>query len=82
MPINTAIEKAILRQLHDVFPGFIKQARDIFPAHANREEIINYLFDFREQGWVMFTDLASKDYRDCCNIKITRHGINYLESLS
>ena len=81
MTLNTAIEKVILSQLHEVFPGSIERSSDIFPAHENRSEIIDYLFDFHENGWVNFSNLSSKAGKDCSNIKITRNGITYLKRL-
>jgi hypothetical protein len=81
MTLNTAIEKSILSQLYEVFPGNIERPSDIFPAHNNRSEIIDYLFDFHENGWVNFTNLSSKAGKNCSNIKITRPGITYLKSL-
>jgi hypothetical protein len=81
MPINAGIEKAILEQLDAVFPGVIKSPKEIMPEYKNRDMILDYLFEFMDQGWVKFMDLSSRDGKDCYDIRITRSGIGYLKTL-
>ena len=81
MPLNPIVEKAILDQLNKALPSLIKTPAEIRPEYKNRKEIIDYLFYFYDQGWVKFTDLSSKDRRDCCDIRITATGIEYFNRL-
>ncbi len=82
MAMNKSLEKAILSQLAKVFPGVIERSDSICPDHKDRDEIMSYLLDFKENGWVTFGyEFAERNGKHCLNIKIERPGMAYLDGL-
>ena len=81
MALNDELIKKILTKLNEVCPRNIEKMKEIVPDYEDQEEVCLHLFHLKDMGCVEFIDLSSKDGKECCSIKITPHGIEYLKSL-
>jgi len=81
MIINPNLEKLILQRLKGEYPNPIYELKDVLPEH-DPDEVCKHLFYFRDNGWVKFKEVRSRDGIGCITITITKQGINHLETLA
>jgi len=81
MALNNDLIKLIFKNLIAARPEGIEKMEDVIPDHKNLKEVGEHLFYLHSRGYVEFINLASSARKYCSNIKITRQGEAYYDSL-